>query len=283
MSTVLFDTPGPKARARHNMMAAVAALAALAFFAWVIWKLWREGEFEAEMWQSLAQPNIARAYWTGLLTTLKAAGSAIVLSVIFGALFAVARLSDHAWMRFPARVIVEFFRAVPLLLMIMFVYYGLQLGLYWSLVVALMLYNGSVLAEVFRAGILAVSRGQSEAAMAIGMRKSQLMRLVLLPQAVSIMLPAIISQCVIILKDTALGTIVSFFDLVAQARNIAQFVHHAIVPLTIAALIYIAINYSLSRIAVIAERKMSQRGGTSAGKSDPVLNPALNPGSSFGA
>ncbi len=127
-----------------------------------------------------------------------------------------------------------------------------------------MLYNGSVLAEVFRAGINAVPRGQSEAAYAIGMRKNQVMRLVLLPQAVTIMLPAIISQCVIVLKDTALGVIIAYDDLVRQGSLIAEFLRHPIVPLLLVALIFILVNYSLSRVAVWVERTLATRGHSSA-------------------
>jgi len=260
MSLALFDVPGPRAKARHRLYTVGALVVAIGIAAWALWKLYGEGEFDSEVLSDMTQSNIARAYWKGLVATLGAAATAIVLSVVFGALFAVARMSDRGWIRFPARVIVEFFRAVPLLLLIMFVYFGMGLGLYWSLVVALMLYNGSVLSEVFRAGLQAVPRGQSEAAMAIGLRKSQILRLVLFPQAITIMLPAIISQCVIVLKDTALGAIVAFRELTAEARGIAQFVNASFVPLVVAALIYIAINYALSRLAVVAERRLSQRG-----------------------
>jgi glutamate transport system permease protein len=266
MSSVLFDQPGPTARARHKLLTVAAALFAAAFVAWFLWQLWQEGEFSPEVWEDMFQPNIWEAYAEGLLATLSVAGTAIVLSILFGAVFAVARMSDYAVIRFPARMIVEFFRAVPLLLLIMFVYFGLSLGFYWSLVVALMLYNGSVLSEVFRAGLLAVPRGQSEAAMAIGMRKSQIIRLVLFPQAVTIMLPAIISQCVIVLKDTALGAIIAGRELVAEAEGIAEFIGESFVPLAIAALIFIAINYSLSRLAVYAERRLAQRGRTAVAK-----------------
>jgi glutamate transport system permease protein len=260
MSAALFDVPGPHARSRHRLYTVGALVVAVGIAVWALWKLYGEGEFDSEVLSDMSQSNIARAYWNGLLATLGAAPAAIVLWVLFGAVFAVARMSDRAWVRFPARVVVEFFRAVPLLLLIMFVYFGLNLGLYWSLVIALMLYNGSVLSEVFRAGLQAVPRGQSEAAMAIGMRKSQVLRLVLFPQAVSIMLPAIISQCVIVLKDTALGAIVAFRELTAEARGIAQFVHASFVPLLVAALIYIALNYSLSRLAVYAERRLARQG-----------------------
>ena len=260
MSLALFDVPGPVARSRHRLYTVLALVLAIGFAAWALWKLYTEGEFDSEVISDMTQPNIARAYWNGLVATLGAAATAIVLSVVFGAVFAVARMSDRAWIRSPARVVVEFFRAVPLLLLIMFVYFGMGLGLYWSLVIALMLYNGSVLSEVFRAGLQAVPRGQSEAAMAIGLRKSQILRLVLFPQAISIMLPAIISQCVIVLKDTALGAIVAFRELTAEARGIAQFVHASLIPLGVAALIYITLNYSLSRLAVYAERRLSQQG-----------------------
>jgi glutamate transport system permease protein len=264
MSTVLFDTPGPRARARHRVLTVIAALVVLALIAWALVKLEEDGQFTAEVWEDMSQPNIWEAYWEGLLETLKAAAVAIVLSVVFGAVFAVARLSDHAWIRWPARVVVEFFRAIPLLLLIMFVYFGIFHEIFISLVVALMLYNGSVLAEVFRAGILAVAKGQSEAAYAVGMRKTQVMGLILLPQAVSFMLPAIISQCVIVLKDTALGEIISFFDLTAAAENIADFINAFFVPLVVAAIIYIVINYSLSRLAIYLEHRLSRRGAAVA-------------------
>lgn len=275
MSSVLFDVPGPKARARHRILTVVAILAAAAVAWWVLWKLKQEGEFDARVWESMNDPDTFNAYWQGLLTTLKAAGSAIVLSVLLGGLLAVARLSDHVWFRWPSLMFVQFFRAVPVLLLIIFVYFGAGLGLYWSLVVALTIYNGAVLAEVFRAGIHAVPSGQSEAAYAVGMRKSQVLRLVLLPQSVTIMLPAIISQCVIILKDTALGAIVSFFELVAVSRNVATFIHVSFVPLMVGALIFIAINYSLSRLAIYLERRLSRRTDAAPVKLDPKDDPAL--------
>jgi glutamate transport system permease protein len=280
MSTVLFDTPGPRAAARHRLYTWIAATVFLGLLALVLWKLSREGEFEAELWEDLSRPNIWRAIGDGLVATVSAAAVAIVLSVVFGAVFAVARLSDHAWLRWPAVVVVEFFRAVPLILLILFLYiaYPDTLTRFTSLVLALTLYNGSVLAEVFRAGINAVPRGQSEASYAIGMRKNQVMRLVLLPQAVTIMLPAIISQCVIVLKDTALGLIISYQDLTAQGRLIAEFVDHAIVPLAMVAAIYIAMNYSISKLAVYLERWFATRGHTSVKPLDSRHDPALNPG-----
>ncbi len=280
MSSVLFDVPGPQARRRALVGTVVAGVLAAALLAVVLWKLFSEGEFEAELWEELRQSNIARAIWMGLVATVSAAASAIVLSILFGGLLAVARLSDHRVVRLPAAVVIEFFRAIPLLLLIVFLFLSFSetIGTYWSLVIALMLYNGSVLAEVFRAGIEAVPRGQSEAAYAVGMRKSQVMGSVLLPQAVAIMLPAIISQCVVVLKDTALGVIIAYGELVYQGRLIAEFVNHTIVPLLLVAVIFIAINYALSRLAVWLERRLARRGRSSVSRLPAAKDPALDPG-----
>ena len=278
MSTnVLFDAPGPKAAARHRIYTVVAGVLGVALLGLVLWKLYQEGEFEAELWEDMAQPNIWRAILNGLLATLSVAVVAIALSVAFGGLLAVARLSDHGFVRWPAVVVIEFFRAVPLLLLILFLYIAYQeLNRYWSLVLGLMLYNGSVLAEVFRAGINAVPKGQSEAALAVGMRKNQVMRFVLLPQSLTIMLPAIISQCVIVLKDTALGLIIAYRDLVAEGQGIAEFVNHSIVPLGIVAAIYVAMNYALSRLAVWLEKRFAKRGRSGAKKPSEVVTPGLD-------
>jgi glutamate transport system permease protein len=280
MSMVLFDVPGPRAAARHRIFTWISAIVLAAILALVLWKLWVEGEFEPEIFEAMTQPNIWRAIGQGLWATVSVAAIAIVLSVVFGAVLAVARLSDHAWIRWPAVAIIEFFRAVPLLLLILFLFiaYSKYLSDFWALVLALTLYNGSVLAEVFRAGINAVPKGQSEASYAIGMRKNQVMRLVLIPQAVTIMLPAIISQCVIVLKDTALGLIIAYQDLVAEGGRIVEFINASVVPMGVIALIYIAMNYGLSRLAVFLERRFAMRGHSSAGKIAAQHDPTLNPG-----
>src|SRR3712207_6538402 len=149
----------------------------------------------------------------------------MALSLASGVLFAAPRLSDHWWISIPAGAVVEFFRAVPLLLLMFFIFYGIPfitfqpMSVFWAVVIGLTLYNGSVLAEAFRAGIRAVPRGQSEAAYAIGMRKSQVMQHILVPQAARAMLPVIVSQLVVLVKDTALGYIVGYTELLQDGVN----------------------------------------------------------------
>ena len=264
MTAVLFDVPGPRARRRHVIGTVVAGLALAALAGWVLWVLWDKEQITPEQWEPFLEPNIVELLYEGLIDTLTAAAVAIALAVAFGALFASGRLSDHAALRWPSIVVIEFFRAVPLLLLIFFLFLGFggPLGTFWALVLGLMLYNGSVLAEIFRAGIQSVPRGQSEAGYAIGMRKSQVMRLILAPQAVRSMLPAIISQCVVALKDTALGFIIGAPGIVRDAERIyiaPQYNNPLAVGIVLAA-IFIIINYSLSRLATYLESRMRREG-----------------------
>jgi glutamate transport system permease protein len=256
-AAVLYDLPGPKARRRHRVAGGVGALGVAAVLGLAAVKLAEEGQFEAQTWRFLTVPGTYDAILEGLINTLRVAAVAIGLALAFGGVMAVGRLSRIPLLRWPAIAIIEFFRAVPLLLLILFIFlgFGNDIGRFWSLVLALVLYNGSVLAEVFRAGIQAVPRGQREAAYAIGLSEGQVMRLVLAPQAVRVMLPAIISQSVVALKDTALGLIIAYEELARVGRQLYVFYNNPLaVGVTIAA-IYVVINYTLSRIAVALEAR----------------------------
>ncbi|TMR20936.1 amino acid ABC transporter permease, partial [Nonomuraea zeae] len=180
----------------------------------------------------------------------------VVLAGLFGLVFATARMSDHRWIQRPAAAVVEFFRSVPLLLLIFFAFFGsfallgVNISAFAAVVFGLTLYNGSVIAEIIRAGVLSLPKGQSEAAYAMGMRKGQVMRLVLLPQALKAMLPVLISQFVVLLKDSALGLIVGYDELVDRGLNgIAANFSNVIPAAILIAAIFILINLSLDRLA----------------------------------
>jgi glutamate transport system permease protein len=271
-ATVLYDAPGPATRRRHQIYSVLFALVFVAILVWIFVKLDDAGEFEQRIFDGLSRTNVWEAIWEGVQATLKAAGLAIVLAIVLGLLLAIGRLSDHAWIRMPCRLVVEFFRAVPVLLLIIFAF-GLLAGRgldtetrgLIAVVAGLTLYNGAVLAEVFRAGVQAVPRGQGEAAYAIGMRKSQVMSIVLLPQAIRYMLPAIISQCVVALKDTSLGFVAAYVELYAEGRQIALFLHNQLMVWGLIALIYIVMNNIVSEIATLLEKRLARgRRGASA-------------------
>jgi glutamate transport system permease protein len=252
----------------------LGTLLVLAVLVLAVQRLRDNGVFSGRQWDPFTDPGIQRLVLKAAWATVKAALVAIVLALVLGLLLAAGRLSDHRWVRVPATVVVEFFRAVPLVLLILFLFLGFgdQLsflgrvfgsevpGAFGALVVGLMLYNGSVLAEVFRAGINAVPRGQGEAAYALGLRKNQVMRLILVPQAARIMLPAIVSQCVVALKDTALGFIISYEELLRQGRLIYTNFGNIVPTLFVIAAIYIAMCLALSSLASYLERRLRQRG-----------------------
>lgn len=266
MSNVLFDSPGPRTVARHRVYTLVAVLALAALAAAVVWVLWTNDELAYEPWEFVLTPAYLQVLGQGTWTTLTQAVAAIALALVFGVVFGVGKLSDHAWLRWPCWAVVEFFRAVPLLLLIVFIFFaygvGDGIGAYWSLVIGLMLYNGAVVAEILRAGVLAVPKGQGEAAYAIGMRKTQVMGIVLLPQAVKIMLPALISQFVVALKDTSLGFYIAAPGLTYVGRQIWTELGNQFQVAVVIAAIYIVLNMILSAIATAAQRRLVGDGNT---------------------
>lgn len=268
MSSALYDLPGPRARARNKAFGVLATLGIAALVGFVGYRFWATGQFESTKWQWLLYQDLQLQLLAALGATLAAFAVAASLALVFGLLFAVARLSEHWWLRTPAFAIVEFFRAIPLVVMIFFLFYaapqaGLRLGVFWSLVVSLTLYNGSVLAEVFRAGTLSVPRGQREAAYALGLSKNQVMRAVLLPQAVRAMLPTIISQLVVLLKDTALGFLITYPELLYEARylgSLAEFGRPIIPTALVIGAVYITLCTALSALAGYLERRSRRTG-----------------------
>ena len=260
-SGVLFDAPGPRTRARHRLYTIVSLVTLAALLAFFGYRLYTEGQLEYEKWEPFVTPRYVRALLVdGLLVTLRMAASSIVLAVVLGVVLGVGKLSEHSWVRWPCWAVVEFFRAVPVLLLMVLFFYSFGItrgasGAYWSVVAALTLYNGAVLAEIFRAGVLAVPKGQREAAYAIGMRKTQVMSQVLLPQAVKIMLPAIISQCVVVLKDTSLGYAVAAPGLTQVGRDLYNGFGNQVPTIFVIASMYIVVNMMLTWLATRVQRR----------------------------
>jgi|tagenome__1003787_1003787.scaffolds.fasta_scaffold20957177_2 glutamate transport system permease protein len=268
MSSTLYDTPGPVTR-RRTLYGSIAGGALILIVLGVAAaRLASKGAFDGELWQVLTVPAIQRLLLRGLLATLEAAGIAMLLAMLLGALLAVGALSRRAWLRRPVSLWVEFFRGVPLLLLILFGYLGLpQAGLdistYWALVTGLTLYNSAIISEIFRAGILSLPRGQSEAAEAIGLRRAQVLRIVLIPQAIRLMLPALISQGVTLLKDTSLGFVISYSELLRNGRGVVEYLggRFSIPVYTAIAVVYIGTCAGLSWVARWTDRRMSARYG----------------------
>ena len=266
MTSVLYDTPGPRAK-RRNLVLTVVFTVLLALLLWWVWQtLDDKGQLKWSLWKPFTTSEAWTTYLLpGLANTLKAAGLAMVIALPLGAVLGIARMSDHRWVRIPVGAVVEFFRAIPVLLLMLFAneLYVRSTGIpsderpLYAVVTGLVLYNASVLAEIVRAGILSLPKGQSEAAMAIGLRKSQTMASILLPQAVAAMLPAIVSQLVVIVKDTALGGVMlGFTELLNSRSTLAANYANVIPSFIVVAVIFIVLNFILTSFASWLEGRL---------------------------
>ncbi|TNC16701.1 amino acid ABC transporter permease [Georgenia sp. 311] len=271
MSTTLFDAPGPRMRRRILVANIIGALVLLALLTWVVIGLAGKGQFTAQKWEPFLTSNVWENFFLpGLLATLKAAFLAIIGAHVFALVFGLGRLSQLAPVRWVSGAVVEFFRAVPVLIMMIFLYFWFTRsgvvpaseGPLWAVVVALTLYNGSVIAELLRSGVVSLPRGQREAALTIGLRHGQSLRLVELPQAMLAMLPSMVSQLVVILKDSALGYIITYTELLRAARLVGSNFGNLLPALLVAAVIFILINWLLT---TLAERTASRMRARTAG------------------
>ena len=265
--SVLYDAQGPRARRRTLVGTVVAVLVLLGLAFVVVRRLADRGQFSMELWGPWIDPSneafasVWRLVGEGVVTTLQAAAIAMALSIVLGTLIAVARLSLGRAGRIPLIAVVEVLRGLPVVVLI---YIGVRVlddvgvdleGLpggqvFWGLVIGLTAYNMVIFAEIVRAGVASLPRGQREAALATGLTNGQAMRLVLLPQAFRTMLPAIISQLVVVLKDTSLVTFVANGDeLLSQGQRIQRNLDNPIQTFIVIALLYIALNYALDRLA----------------------------------
>jgi glutamate transport system permease protein len=291
MSTqaVLFDVPGPRARRTYRIVGAVAVLALLGLVALIIRGLANpvDNQLTAEKWSPFLDPVTWTAYLLpGLLNTLEAAAIAVVLSLVLGLLLGVGRLSTVRVLRGLCGAFVEFFRSVPVLVMMIFSYYFgvFVLGIVgdaaslFGVVAGLTLYNSSVIAELIRSGVFSLPTGQREAGLALGLTPGQTTRTILLPQAVTAMLPSLLSQLVVILKDTALGYIINYSELIRGGQNLSTNYGNLIPAFLVLAAMFIAINYALTAVARLLERRLQR-----SAKGGPPVGPALTEGAAGAA
>ncbi|WP_093798312.1 amino acid ABC transporter permease [Streptomyces sp. Wb2n-11] len=280
-STALYDIPGPATRKRHFLYGVVSALLIAALAGWVVYLLFDTDQFTAAKWNPFVYEGIQELLLRGLGNTLKAFAYAAVLSLALGALLATGRLSEHRPLRWLATLLVEFFRAMPVLVMIFFIFVALKVQPLPALVAGLTLYNGSVLAEVFRTGVNSVERGQREAAYSLGMRKMQVMTYVLVPQGVRAMMPTIISQLVVALKDTSLGFLITYEEFLHAGKLIASNLDYDLpfIPVVmVISPIYIGMCMLLSWFAQWVAKREKRSPKTEAVDVGPAEPGALLPG-----
>lgn len=268
-ANVLYDAPGPIGRRRSQIVSVVGSALIALFFIWIVWRLAQPqvaangavtpGMFDASRWDIWADPIVWQYVWAGIVSTLKAALVAIVGALLIGILLAFGRLSEHKWISLPVYILLEFFRGIPVLLMMLFILLVASTSAFWAAVLALSIYNGAIVAEALRAGIMSLHKGQREAGLSIGLRPTQTRMLIEFPQAFMQMLPVLIAQMAVLLKDTSLAYIVAYPELASTVRNLGNFYgnRYLFSSWVVAVSIYLAINLSLSALARLVARSMA--------------------------
>ncbi|WP_030159006.1 amino acid ABC transporter permease [Glycomyces sp. NRRL B-16210] len=274
-STVLFDALGPRGRRNSAIASLISAVVIIAVLAFAAVQLNAEGFFEASRWANPLDVLVVKTTWIpAILDTLLAFVLGSVVALFLGVVFGFGRISRFALTRWASTGYVQFFRSLPLVLLIWvtFTIDG-RLGftsevLGWSgdtrrltfLVLGLGIYNGAVLAEILRAGVAALPPGQAMAGHAVGLRHGQVQRLVVLPQVLRNMLPAVLAQLVILLKDTSLGYVITYPELLHSAKIVGNdYGRSYLQALIIAALIYFVLAYALSKLVVLVERRLRKK------------------------
>jgi glutamate transport system permease protein len=269
LTSVLFDAPGPRTRRRILVGSVVAGVVLAGVSLLVVQRLSDNGQFEGAKWGPLLNPSdenfgpLWRSLWGGLRATLAAAGWAMVFSLVLGTGMAVTRITALPWYRWLVVSVIELLRGVPVVMAIFFASrvlpeVGVDLSLRWYLVIGLTAYNSVVIGEIIRAGVAALPRGQTEAAYAVGLSRWGTLRLILLPQAFRIMLPALISQLVVILKDTSLGAFISYEELLRRGNFAVQSLGNPLQLYLLIGAIFVTVNYAIGRLAIVVERRISR-------------------------
>jgi glutamate transport system permease protein len=261
---LLFDEPGPRARRRVRIATVLAVLAGVALIALALRQFADHGQLTAARWRPYGTWPMWRYLLDGLRATVQAAVVSIALSAAAGVALALGRLSPARWLRLPSAAYVEVVRTIPALLLVYVVLfalpkYGIDLPLFWKLVVPLTVSNAAAFAEIFRAGIRSVERGQLEAGLAVGLTRGRAMRMIVLPQAARRVLPSLVSQSAGLLKDTSLGFVVSYAELLYSGKVLANYNQLLIQTYLVIALIYLVINATLSKIARTLEARQRSR------------------------
>ena len=257
---------GPKGRRRAIAATIVGLIVIAAAIAWVVRRFQSKGQFAPELWRPFRQWAIWRFLLIGLLNTLRAAGIAFVLALLIGVVMAMLRSAPRRAARTAAAIYVEGFRACALVLLITFFFFQLshwfsgwtlQRYAFVAVIIGLTLYYSTVFAEVVRSSIQSISSGQTEAGLSIGLTDSQVLRVIVLPQALRRAVPNLIAQGASLLKDTSLGVFVTYDELLNRADQVGGFAGNKLQSFVVAGAMYISVIALLTTLANFLQRRQS--------------------------
>lgn len=258
--TALYEAPGPRARRRIAIGTAASAVLLVLLAALVVRQFYVTGQLASRYWSFLLEWPTWRFLLQGFVGTVEVALTAGAIALVLGLALMLGRTSGIAPLAALCRVVTDFFRGVPSLLLIYFFFlvvpqYGIQMPSFWMLTLPVALAASGVLAEVFRAGVNAVPKGQVEAALSIGLSPAKTMRKIVLPQAVRYVIPSLIAQLVVVVKDTTVAYVVSYPDLMQNARVLITNYDALLSMYLVVAVIYVLINFAINKASVYVARR----------------------------
>lgn len=257
----LYEAPGPKAHKRIVLATAISLAALGALLILVIRQFYITGQLNPKYWSFFTNATTWKFLGRGLAGTLKVALTAGVIAFVAGLVLMLGRISTNRLVRIISAALIEFSRGVPTLLFIYFFFlvapqFGLKMSAFWKISVPVAISAAGVVAEVLRSGVNAVPKGQTEAALSLGMYGNSVFFKIVFPQALRYVIPALISELVIVLKDTTFAYVVNYADLMQNARVLISNYDALFSVYLVTAVIYILINYLLNKVSVaIAKRK----------------------------
>ena len=251
LEDILFGAPSPQARAVTRAVSGFAAAGLLLLAAGIVFRFHAAGQLDARFWEFFAWPTTWAFLGKGLLGTLASSAMAAVIALALGLVLLVGRLARPRLVRWPSVALIEFLRGTPTLLLIYVCFLVLpsaeiKLGTYWMLTLPISLSTAAVVAEVYRAGVLAVPRGQTDAARSLGLTEAQVFFLVVFPQALRYIIPALVAQLVIVVKDTTFGYVVTYGELMQNAKVLIANYHSLVPVYLVVAALYCLVNYVIS-------------------------------------
>lgn len=273
---VLYEAPGPRGKAVSRITSVISGAVIIAAMAWLVWALGQPrvtvngavltGLWDPSRWDIFTRGDVWYGLlWRGLvLGTLRAAGLAAVLAILIGIFLCFARTAPQRWVRIPAAVVLEFFRGMPVLLMMLFILLAMATSGYWAVVWALAVYNGAIIGEALRAGLQALPRGQREAGLSLGLTPFATRIIVEFPQAFRQMLPIIVAQLVVLLKDTSLAYVVAYPEILRISHQLKDYfgsTRYSFSIFLVTLTVYLLVNFALSAVA----RWIARRSGPHAG------------------
>ncbi len=260
MRDALYEPPGPKTRKKMLVGTVVTLAAVLALAAWVVYRFWVTGQLSARYWELFTWRTTWIYLGRGLLGTFEVALTSAAIAIVLGLALMLGRTGRFAWLRVVCAAITNFFRGVPSLLFIYFFFFtmpsvGISVPPFWMMVLPISFAASGVLAEVFRAGMNAVPKGQTEAGLSIGLSPWKVKTKIVMPQAIRFVIPSLISQLVVVVKDTALAYVVSYPDLMQNAQVLRTNYDAMVSTFLVVGLIYIVINYLINKASVYVSRR----------------------------